>query len=251
MNQHQQKDGPNTPPPNPRKDLDRLLKLFAVYRDYMKVEHDLQNHRSTWHLLMQGFLFTALAAIGAWQFLPQLKTERELLPKILISAGITIAVCTGISIEAAAAALRSLENRWKKRMKPKFDEDTFELIPEISGGGSGGAPFFGQIAPRFIPFVALIAWFSVWWMYRQDKKASINPPPIAAKSAQLDRAAARFVNVTSGGHDIALDTVTGAYCKTWNWQPTSSKDKKNPIYALPTCNNILQSEQPPETSASQ
>lgn len=41
----------------------KVEKLYQIYRDYLIHEDDLMNQRSTWHLLIQGFLFATFGAL--------------------------------------------------------------------------------------------------------------------------------------------------------------------------------------------
>jgi hypothetical protein len=226
-------------PNNPRRDLKRLQEMFCVYRDYIKFEHELQNHRSTWHLLMQGFLFATLGVIGEWQIgkeMPtHLVTEREWLPYILMSAGSLIAIAAFISIWASDMAIRSLVKRWHKQSGAEFDSDFIARVPDIKGGGSTWAERMGKVASMFIPVIALLAWIVVAIMYQLD--VSKDKSPIPADAAQIPT---RFAFVSTKTHsDIALDTSTGMYCKTWDWQPPPKSKDKNLIYDLQTCKELL------------
>jgi hypothetical protein len=112
--------------------------MFSVYRDYINVEHDLQNHHSTWHLAMQALLFTTLGVIGTWQIgkgMPDnLRTERDFLPYNLMLARCLIAIATYISIDAA---LDSPDPKWLCFAARFFDLLVNDLVAgyRISGDG--------------------------------------------------------------------------------------------------------------------
>jgi hypothetical protein len=221
--------------------------MFNVYRDYIKVEHDLQNHRSTWHLAMQAFLFTTLGVIGTWQIgkgMPDnLRTERDFLPYILMIAGCLIAIAAYISIDAANVAIRTLCARWETQSRIEFDVDFIDRVPGIKGGGSKRAELLGKVTSLYIPIIVFSAWVSVFVMYHVDKTRDASPKdqnPETQSRPQPQRFLSRFISVSTTTHaDIALDTVTGAYCKTWDWQSQKPTDK-NPIYGLKTCDKLYQ-----------
>jgi len=69
-----------------------LKRLYEIYRDYIKHEDDLINHRSTWHLLIQGFLFATLAGCGKSDLAGQRPTP--LAGKLLIlRCGVGVFAC--------------------------------------------------------------------------------------------------------------------------------------------------------------
>ena len=56
------------PEPDPSLDNEDLYSVYQIYRDYMKHEDDLLNQRTTWLLVIQGFLFATLGVLGEWVF---------------------------------------------------------------------------------------------------------------------------------------------------------------------------------------
>jgi hypothetical protein len=50
----------------------------------------------------------------------------------------------------------------------------------------------------------------------------------------------RFENVsTVGAEGIALDTVTGQWCRTWDWMPRDPKAPRDGLSSLPTCESLF------------
>lgn len=57
----------------------------------------------------------------------------------------------------------------------------------------------------------------------------------------------RFENVpNSGSPGIALDTVTGQWCRTWDWHDLKGNSKSD-LGALPTCLSLYKKSAPSET----
>jgi hypothetical protein len=61
--------GQSTSPQSNFPDHSKHLELFNLYRDYVRHQYDLINHRTTWYATMQAFLF------GAFGFSIQKKAE--------------------------------------------------------------------------------------------------------------------------------------------------------------------------------
>src|SRR5271155_2266738 len=91
------------PTPTPKYSRTHLMRHYKIYRDYMKHEDDLLNHRTTWLLIFQGFLFATLGVIGEWQVAePSIFfTERNWLPFLLAGAGIFVAGFSWVGLKAA------------------------------------------------------------------------------------------------------------------------------------------------------
>jgi hypothetical protein len=74
-----------------------------------------------------------------------------------------------------------------------------------------------------------------------NQKAASTPPP----KHYITRPAHRFESVSSTGNlGVALDTMTGRWCRTWNWNYLR-KPESNDLNTLPTCYELFTSE-PPE-----
>ncbi len=146
--------------PDQRKDLNRLKVLYDIYRDYMKHEDDLLNQRSTWHLLIQGFLFATLGVLGEWQT-ATLHFERENLVYVLAGVGVAISLSVGISTEAANDAIEALCNRWTERIHQEFEPEVLSLLPALAGGGHKNAKARGKLPARIIPVFIALAWLAV------------------------------------------------------------------------------------------
>jgi hypothetical protein len=156
---------------DPNFDLQRLSPLYEIYRDYMKHEDDLLNHRTTWLLVIQGFLFATLGVLGEWQLpgnsLDILYTERHWLVYVLGFVGVSIAVAAFASILAANRAIDSLHGQWKA-LRRKHGNPDWDLLPELAGGGHPTSKKLGKAPTLCIPVVVVIAWIIVSSMAAKD-----------------------------------------------------------------------------------
>jgi hypothetical protein len=181
---------PDAHPPVSLHSFDHLTELYKVYRDYMKHEDDLLNQRTTWLLVIQGFLFATLAVLGEWvspkdPLSDLLRTERLYLIYVLVGVGIFIAVAAFISILAANEAIDSLQEKWEKELREHYRAEDWDLFPEIAGGGHKKAKARGKTPALAIPCIVSLAWIIVAGMNANDKLYR----PAAASSAQTNSAA--------------------------------------------------------------
>jgi len=170
---------------------EKLQALYNVYRDYMKHEDDLLNQRSTWHLLIQGFLFTTLGVIGEWQNplgADRLYMERGFLVYVLAFAGAGIAVAAAISINAANNAIDALFNKWKNVLAT-YQGESKHLLPEIAGGGRAKARDKGKQPAVWIPRILVVVWIVIATMSAIDRvrlySGTIVQPSSQAASAPM------------------------------------------------------------------
>jgi hypothetical protein len=171
--------------------------VYDAFRDYMKVEHNLQNERSTWHHVIQGFLFATLGVIGQWPAgQPDiLKTEKTCLPFILAAAGIWIAKVAYDSIDAADIAISEICKRWTTAIA-NYPIEIRTTFPEISGGGSPEAERKGRRQVHRMPIIIGLAWISVLFMYSADiliarikqcsPVAQTNSHPVETKASLME-----------------------------------------------------------------
>lgn len=170
-------------------DFEKLQILYDIYRDYMKHEDDLLNQRSTWHLLIQGFLFATLGVIGEWQVAQRgpdpLYTERGFLVYVLAIVGVVIAYAAFVSIKAANDAIDSLEARWLL-ITGAYERQTKYLLPAIAGGGNPDAKTRGKKPAMWIPVAILCAWVVIFCMSIYDRVSPhprLDSAPMPANSA--------------------------------------------------------------------
>jgi hypothetical protein len=164
-----------------------LRRHYAIYRDYIKHEDDLLNQRSTWHLLIQGFLFATLGVVGEWTFAKDapnyLATQRENLIYVLAGVGISVAAAAFLSILAANNAIDQLQKDWDT-IRSKFNIEDAALLPEIAGGGHPTAKSHGKLPAVCITVVVAVSWVVVIGMavYDRGHKPTAPPPSPASQT---------------------------------------------------------------------
>lgn len=168
-------------------------KLYETYRAYLENENDLLNHRTTWLLVFQGFLFATLGALGQWQRAKEepylLFSEHHRLVDILAAVGGSVALVAGVSIFAAQLAIHTLRKQWEGLLHDDALSNNTKwktCLPGITGGGSPTAATLGMAAPVAIPIIVLTAWLSVAWM-AHAAAASASPSTSKAKPQPLTR----------------------------------------------------------------
>jgi hypothetical protein len=144
---------------------EELSGLYDRYRDYMKHEDDLINQRSSWHLLLQGFLFATFGVMGEWQAGDDkgfLHPQRFLILYGLVVMGFLISIFASFSILAANTAINRLQKQWDDLpRKLNIPESFCQLLPGLAGGGSNSARLWGKSPAIAIPFIVALAWLWV------------------------------------------------------------------------------------------
>lgn len=73
----------------------------------------------------------------------------------------------------------------------------------------------------------------------QPSKPASGPP--VSKSERPSYPVHRFEAVPGiGGQGIALDTVTGQWCRTWDWVPRDPKAPQDGLSTVPTCLSLFE-----------
>ena len=158
-----------------------LKGLFELYRDYMKHEDDLINQRSTWHLVLQGFLFATLGVIGEWPVAPgpdRLYLERWFLVYVLAVAGAVIAGFAYVSVKAANDSINSLCSKWHAILGT-YELETKAYLPALAGGGHPDAMKNGKRPAMRIPLVIACAWVLIFAISVVDR---VYPHSVEAKT---------------------------------------------------------------------
>jgi hypothetical protein len=151
-------------PPGPgfnQDDFVRADALYKTFRAYLEHEDDLINQRSTWHLLIQGFLFATFGALGEWTPQPDryLYDHRFFIVGIVAAMGLSIALSARRSISAADRSLTSLRDKWDDaKIAAKIPAALDDAFPPLAGGGSDHALQWGKLPALIIPVIIAIAW---------------------------------------------------------------------------------------------
>ncbi|MDP2393278.1 MAG: hypothetical protein Q8M21_08485 [Methylococcaceae bacterium] len=127
---------------------DQLDKWASVYRSMMVHENELQNHRMTWLLAIQGFLMTGLAF--AWD-----KQDARMLIFVFCGLGILISLTFWEGLRISKKAQYDLRNKWdgERDKMPSYSG------PDIVGYRSPQGSLLKYLRPwRFLPFIFIIAW---------------------------------------------------------------------------------------------
>jgi hypothetical protein len=147
-------------------------------RKYIEHEDNLVNHRMSWLMSSQAFLFGAFVIlINGPIFSTDARTDdfKDIATALLYFiplAGITISFCSGVGVYAAFNAI----NYWKECVAPveKRREVTSEAGIAYAGGVASAIP-----APMFISFWFLLLIYS-WSTWRSASWFLLLPPPFVA-----------------------------------------------------------------------
>ena len=139
---------------------EKLVAHYRIFRDYLQHEDDLINHRSTWHHIIQGLLFTALG-VTLSKVDPTATRQAVAVQKALILLlpvlGMSISLAAFLSIRAATRALDELRNQWEKLIEI-YDEDLWPTLPGITAAGNKWAIKWGKTPAYVIQCVIGVAW---------------------------------------------------------------------------------------------
>jgi hypothetical protein len=154
---------------------------YNIFRQYMMREDDLINHRLSWNLAIQGFLFAsyafsvqklaeihtkALVEKGS-EVARQLANSAETAPlRLLIFiiplVGLSMASFVWFAVLAAKMALEKLHTDWQ-HVSLGYPEQPY--LPDTAGAGVPTAVRFGFKAPLWIQAIFIAAWVLLWLGY--------------------------------------------------------------------------------------
>jgi len=158
----------------PKLDFLSHLDYFKIYRDYRMSEQNLLNHRLTWNVAIQAFLFGGygltlqkLAEIqskaGDGQPSPGAQEASSRLHEILTLTpwlGIFLSCCISLAVFGAWCALHELDIQWRI-LSDKDGLRKTAYIPDPKGGGSGLSVVLGFAPPFLVPLTFIVAWLLV------------------------------------------------------------------------------------------
>jgi hypothetical protein len=164
-------------------DETKLASIFERYRDYVKHQYDLTNHRTTWFVTMNAFLFTTFGFT--------IQKKLEILARPEMAAGCTEqvkSVCAAISevnlfmialcmvasfsafvafilIESARRPIVGIAEKWEELIgiKEIQSEHMVQALRSrewllLVGGMSRRAAYWGRIATPLFPAAISVAW---------------------------------------------------------------------------------------------
>ncbi|AFY37151.1 hypothetical protein Lepto7376_0753 [[Leptolyngbya] sp. PCC 7376] len=114
----------------------KAQKFYELTREQIKHEDQLLNNRTTWLLVLQGFLFSAYSisisaeaiALNHNSF-QELEERLNLVRKCIAISGITSSIVIAIGILAASRSIYALVKSWDKN----FDQQQKSQYPQIIG----------------------------------------------------------------------------------------------------------------------
>jgi hypothetical protein len=138
-----------------------LVEHYQIFRDYLRHEDDLINHRSTWHHTIQGLLFTALG-VTLSKLDPTATRQAAAVQKALILIlpilGMSISLAAFVSIRAATKALDRLRSQWEEELMKIYGKDSWPTLPSLTAAGNKWAIKYGKMPAYLIPCVIGLAW---------------------------------------------------------------------------------------------
>jgi len=143
---------------------------FQIFREYRMCEQNLLNHRITWNLTIQGFLFATfgfcvqklleLEAGGDPAKIDQARYAAEQHLRFLVNTvsvlGIVLSMVILLAMCAAGIVLWTLGNAWAK-----IDEHP-PYLPNPAGAGKPLAVLLGFCPPIVIPVVFIFVWVFIY-----------------------------------------------------------------------------------------
>ena len=164
---------------------DNYERVFSIFRKYITHEDILINHRTTWLITMQSFLW------GTFGFSYQKKfevfvrlTEAKIDPALIANAsdeyngfmlvlaivGFFTAAVSYLSVNAASNAIDALRLTWDSS---PYKRASHAYLPAITGGGHYTAPWFGMIISKGLPVLLSFLWFLTIVVILSSKKWSL------------------------------------------------------------------------------
>jgi hypothetical protein len=186
------------PDPNPQINRPKIQKkeLRELERDIRSmIEHDNQllNHRITWFLQINGFLFTAIAIFGS-------QPGRNVFGTIIGVTGICTCVSVGVALAVGRKAVHDLNSTWQNHLLDKEDEHFRDI--GVFGALAGWKGIFGpwHILPYIFGFSWCFVIFFVWQYSTTRSNGSYSPVVINTKEQQvqiLDSATGNLIPATA------------------------------------------------------
>lgn len=132
--------------------LAEVRKADEEYASTMRVmvrhENDVSNHRTTWLMVTQGILFTAVSAVIK---------EVPWAAAAIAVIGILITISIGHSLKNSYESRKYLKDLWRRRVEDR-EYKSDEILP-LDGGYPGNNAITWLLPGNFIPKVVIAAWF--------------------------------------------------------------------------------------------
>ena len=139
-----------------------LESLYTMLREQIQHEDNLVNHRLTWLLAVEGFLFAISAALLTSQNLAE--DSKKILFIIIGSFGIAFCIISILGISAAHNSLKILREKWEELPTGSLQEIDAWLVakkkyPPITYVGTGMTNAWS--AAEGTPKLIVIAWIAL------------------------------------------------------------------------------------------
>jgi hypothetical protein len=144
---------------------------FHLFRDYRIREHDILNHRLTWNLTVQGFLFVTygycvqkLAEVEAGEngvdstlaHISHAMFQLKLITRLIPLAGLAMSVVMVFAVITTYRVLSKLQKEWNEKI------DRHEpYMPNPSGAAIKWATLSGLSPPLLLPVIFILAWIVI------------------------------------------------------------------------------------------
>lgn len=155
------------------------FEYFKIFREYRLAEQHLLNHRITWNLAVQGFLFATYGfCVQKLVEIPNLNVNPDdqrvrheaivqmtHLMTIIPWVGFLLSLCVWFAVIGAMFALKNLRQEWDHKIEKNLPHEIY--LPNPAGGGASKAIPLGYLPPFFIPLVFAIAWLYIILWHRR------------------------------------------------------------------------------------
>ena len=158
-------------------------KTFKLYREYIRHQYGLINHRTSWYIGLQSILFAAFgftiqykAYSVASAFQTKLSMKAACGPKsitcqslgyldwMMIVYGV-IGLCVSVVfyklIIAASGPITDIIYRWDKIKANLVPADLQDITPNITGGFTPEYADKGRILTKYLPLIVMVVWIII------------------------------------------------------------------------------------------
>lgn len=196
------------PKPASRKVYERKLELYRTIREQIQHEDNLVNHRLTWVLLSQGFLFTLYYTLFN-TILEDFKTFKILLFLLIAIAvsGIILSILGVLSIKGAFRAIQHLREFWYSEYKEEGISGTKNFnnknskknpnkqFPDISYNGGKMSLFSSAKASVGIPYTIIFIWgVVIYFSWNPENLKEIEKKELEFSIEPSNLKAEKFIN---------------------------------------------------------
>jgi len=147
--------------------------VFYIYRDYVKHQYSLTDHRTTWFVSINSFLFAAFAitlqtlASATNGHLSDIRADTLILLRVICFVGAYSALIAYILIESSRRPIGRIAEKWEKHIGTDKLED--KVADELKGtdllllvgGVSRAAAFWGRFGTPLFTLVVAVAWLAL------------------------------------------------------------------------------------------